>query len=263
MKYRLGIIGIGTMGSSILTGILNKNMLNPNEITVFDLAIDKLNMKDGVHISKDLQDLVDSSDFVLFAVKPQHYLDIVKSVKFSSNNKIITIMAGIKINSLKGNLNYPCKIARIMPNTPCKIGYGISALCFDGYTDDEKEFVKNIFSTCGEIVELEESYFDTVTSISGSGPAYVYMFINAMIKGGIKGGLSFENAKKLTIATMIGASKLCEQSTEDLEVLIDKVCSKGGTTIQAVNSFNNNNLTGIIIEGIDACRKRSEELSNN
>ncbi|MDE7209221.1 MAG: pyrroline-5-carboxylate reductase, partial [Clostridia bacterium] len=108
---------------------------------------------------------------------------------------------------------------------------------------------------------VEEKYFDAVTSISGSGPAYVYYFIKAMIDGGIKGGLSFDQSKELTIATMIGASKMVANSSEELDTLIQKVCSKGGTTIQAIDTFREKSIDKSIIEGIEKCRKRSEELS--
>ncbi|MDE5654764.1 MAG: hypothetical protein K2I46_04065 [Clostridia bacterium] len=121
--------------------------------------------------------------------------------------------------------------------------------------------MESIFKTISKVVRVEEKYFDAVTSISGSGPAYVYYFIKAMIDGGIKGGLSFEQSKELTISTMIGASKMVANSSEDLDVLIQKVCSKGGTTIQAIDTFREKSVDKSIIEGIDKCRKRSEELS--
>ena len=148
-----------------------------------------------------------------------------------------------------------------MPNTPCMIGSGTCALCFENYETDEKEFVKELFSTCGAVLEIDEKLFDAVTSVSGSGPAYIYMFLNGMIQGGINGGLSESESKFLAINTMIGAAMLADQSDENLGVLTEKVCSKGGTTIEAVKIYRENHLEDLIVEGIKACRKRSEELS--
>ena len=122
-------------------------------------------------------------------------------------------------------------------------------------------FVVNIFNTISKTILIQEDYFDAVTSVSGSGPAYVYYFIKAMIDGGVKGGLSFEQSKDLAIGTVIGASKMIERSSDNLDTLIEKVCSKGGTTIQAINTFRENNVAENIIKGIDNCRRRSEELS--
>ena len=149
-----------------------------------------------------------------------------------------------------------------MPNTPAMIGKGISALCFEGYSDLEKNFVRSIFESIGEAIYLNEGLFHAVTSISGSGPAYVYTFINAMIKGGVEGGLSESDSRKLAIATTIGAAEMALRNPDkSIDELINAVCSKGGTTIEAIKSFKRDNLEDIIIKGIKACRLRSEELS--
>ena len=148
-----------------------------------------------------------------------------------------------------------------MPNTPCAIGEGVSAITSLNSDKDTSDFVESVFSTVSKVVKVDEKYFDAVTSISGSGPAYVYYFIKAMIEGGMKGGLDFNQSKELAIATMIGASKMVDKSDENIDVLIDKVCSKGGTTIQAIDTFKRKQILEGIVEGIENCRKRSEELS--
>lgn len=148
-----------------------------------------------------------------------------------------------------------------MPNMPCKIGEGITALAFDKINLSDKEFFFAMFGACGDIIEISEDKFDAVTCVSGSGPAYVYMFLQGMIEGGTNGGLTYEESKRLAVATMRGGAGLAAASGEELDSMIDKVCSKGGTTIEAVNVYRDKHLVAIIAQGADACRAKSRALS--
>ena len=262
MKYNLGIIGIGTMGQAILTRIVGENKLAPAQIALYDVDRDKLSaLSDKYAICNNTQEIADQCRVVLFAVKPQHYRSVTEATRFSEKNTILTIMAGVTIGSLRSALNYPCPIIRIMPNTPCMLGKGVYAIKCDGVDEKTQTEVSDWLSACGKQVAIEENFFDAVTSVSGSGPAYVYMFIEGMIRGGMQGGLTYEQSKDLTLETFIGTAEMVKRSSEPLPVLIDKVCSKGGTTIEAVNVFRNERLEETIIAGVDACRRRSEQLS--
>ncbi len=261
-KYKLGIIGAGNMSTAIQKGVLTSGLLAPNEIIVSDISISFLERaKDlGVQITTNNLDVAENAEYLLFAVKPQVFPDIAKELKGKlSETKVISIMAGVTIQSLKENLSAE-KICRVMPNTPCMVGSGMSALCFEQYDDEEKQFPLSVFSGMGDIIELGEDKFDAVTSVSGSGPAYVYMFIDGMIKGGMNGGLSYEEAKKLTLQTVIGGARMIDSSSQPIEKLVDAVCSKGGTTIQAVTYYKSQGLTDMIAEGVDRCRARSIEM---
>ena len=262
-KYKLGIVGAGNMSSAITKGILTNGVLEPQEIIVSDLSDEKLAQAKelGVAVTKDNVLLSKSVEYLLFAVKPQSFPDIAAELKQGFAPKVISIMAGVTVATLKEKLGAK-KICRVMPNTPCMIGSGMSALCFCGYDEEEKEFPLAVFSALGEIIELEEKKFDAVTSVSGSGPAYAYMFAQGMIKGGMNGGLSFEEAKKLTLATLIGGARMIGNSDKKIDDLIDAVCSKGGTTIQAVAYYRLAGLEETIAEGVDRCRARSVEMSN-
>ena len=263
MKYKLGVIGFGVMGQAIISRFIADKKLNASEICVFDLdkaKIDGFSYK--INLAESVSDLVNKSERVLFAVKPQHYKEACKDVDFSSVTTVLSIMAGVKVNSLRKTANiYEVGIVRIMPNTPCALGKGVCALYFDKVIDSEKNIINNWFNACGDTVIITEDKFDAVTGVSGSGPAYVYTFAQGMIEGGMRGGLSYEDSKTLALNTLIGAAELAKKSTEPLDVLIDKVCSKGGTTIEAVNVYKEKNLTGIIADGIDACRAKSKALS--
>lgn len=262
-NYKLGVIGAGNMSSAITKGILTNGILAPDEIIVSDLSEEKLDQARalGMYATQDNLYLASHVDYLLFAVKPQSFPDIAALIKGKISAKVISIMAGITIATLKDSLQAK-KICRVMPNTPCMIGSGMSALCFDGYQTSEKSFPLAVFSGLGEIIELDERKFDAVTSVSGSGPAYVYMFAEGMIRGGINGGLSYEEAKKLTLATLIGGARMISLSEKPIPELIDAVCSKGGTTIQAVTHYRMSGLEDIIAEGVDRCRARSVEMSN-
>ena len=262
-KYKLGIIGAGNMSSAITKGILTSGVLSPEEIIVSDLSDEKLAAAAilGVHTTKDNVMLTASVEYLLFAVKPQSFPEIGALIKRADFPKVISIMAGITTATLRQTLGAD-KICRVMPNTPCMIASGMSALTFIGYDEEEKEFPRSVFASLGEVIELDESKFDAVTSVSGSGPAYAYMFAQGMIKGGMNGGLTYEEAKKLTLATLIGGARMIDLSDKDIDSLIDAVCSKGGTTIQAVAYYKIAGLVDIIAEGVDRCRARSVEMSH-
>lgn len=259
-SFKLGVIGAGNMATAIIKGALKSQIVKPNEILISDINDENLkNFADlGVVTTKDNKYLSASCENLLFAVKPQIAVSVFDEIaKTITANSVISIMAGINIEKLKnalGKRNY----VRIMPNTPALVGKGMSAICFDGVKND---FVLNVFNSIGETVVLEENLFDAVTSVSGSGPAYIFMFLKGMIEGGIEGGLTFDQSKKLAVQTMIGGANLLNNSEQSIDTLISNVCSKGGTTIEAVNSFKENNLVETIKTGIAKCRNRSEELS--
>ena len=262
-KFKIGIIGAGNMSSAITKGILRNGILTPSEIIVSDISEDKLTLAKqlGVNVTTDNKTLITQVEYLLFAVKPQSFPAIAEEISGTFSAKVISIMAGITVGTLKKLLQAE-KICRVMPNTPCMIGSGMSALCFTGYEEEEKAFPLSVFSGLGEIIELEEKKFDAVTSVSGSGPAYAYMFAEGMIRGGMNGGLSYEEAKKLTLATLIGGARMIAANADkQISDLIDAVCSKGGTTIQAVNHYRMSGLEEIIAEGVDRCRMRSVEMS--
>lgn len=257
-SYKLGFIGCGNMAKAIINGLLESKYLSTDKILVSSPSISQPYR--GIAYTNNNSEVMSSCDYVILAVKPQVFKSISSQLNATACKGVISIMAGVSISTISKLCN--CNtVFRIMPNTPCAIGEGVSAITYINANKTDVEFVYGVFSTVSKVVEVEEKYFDAVTSVSGSGPAYVYYFIKSMIEGGMKGGLDFNQSKELAIATIIGASKMVENSNEDIDTLIDKVCSKGGTTIQAIETFKRNNVKENIIEGIENCRKRSEELS--
>ncbi len=260
-KFTLGVIGAGNMANAIIGGIVKSKILDASQIVVSDLdqsQLDKI-AQYGVITTLDNLQVAQNSQHLLFAIKPQCFDEIAKEISpFLFAETIISIMAGVSIATLQkhfGDRGY----ARIMPNTPAFVGEGMSAIAFS--KDFYCQFVVDVFSSIGKTQLIDEKYFDAVTSLSGSGPAYVYLFIKSLIDGGVEGGLDENTAKTLALQTVIGASKMVEYSPQSIEELIDAVCSKGGTTICAIESFKQANLQNIVKDGMRKCRERSIQLS--
>ncbi len=266
-KFKLGVVGAGFMSYAIVSGALKSNYLSSSEIIVSDInpsSLGKFSGK-GVNVTTENADILNQAEFVLFAVKPQHFADSLSGIQGFSCKKFITIMAGVKKASIKAALKSDAvKVARCMPNTPCSVGNGAVGIDLSDYENGEdKDFIKNLFSSFAEVVLVGESKLNAVTGISGSSPAYFYLFIKCLVDAGIKQGLSSEDAKKLAANTMIGSGKMIfENADKSLEELIAAVCSKGGTTIEAIKVFNESGLSEITDKAVSACVKRAEELEN-
>lgn len=265
IKFKLGVIGVGIMASSILDGLINnieKCDFDLKQISVFDVDRAKLNRYEemGINLANNVSDIAENCEYVMLCIKPQNFEEVALQFNHSNCQHIISIMAGVKISTIANKLsNKNLGITRVMPNLACKIGKGVAALAF--YNESNTKFATQLFSFCGKVLAIDEEKFDAVTSISGSGPSYVFMFADALIKAGMNGGLTFEESKLLSLATIDGANSLALSATEDLGTLINNVCSKGGTTIEAVDSFKKDNLYEIIDKGVRLCREKSEILS--
>lgn len=265
MKNKLGIIGAGVMGQAILNCVINKNFLSKNEIGIYEILEEKLHKlnQDGYKTYDSANKLANDSEFILISIKPQQFELLAADMKINDETTIISIMAGIKSETILNKIKGAVSVARVMPNTPCRIGKGVCAISFNNVENKNQDFIRNLLGCCGIVVDVEENLFDAVTSVSGSGPAYVYMFIEGMIEGGLDGGLSYEQSKKLAVNTVIGAANMVNLSEESTAILTERVCSKGGTTIEAVNMYKEKGLKETIKSGIAACRKRSEEISRS
>ncbi|MBO7178143.1 MAG: pyrroline-5-carboxylate reductase [Clostridia bacterium] len=266
MKYKLGFVGTGVMAGAIIERIIGaKDALNLDlaSIVAYDLDESKLNKFVSLGISKGASayEVLENAEIVMLGVKPQFYADILTTATTINAKTILSIMAGVKIATLRKYLGENVGIVRIMPNTPCVVGKGVMALTFDNCDSEVERFVLSILETCGRTLIIDESKFDAVTSISGSGPAYVYAFADAMVQAGIKGGLTKEESKLLTLATLEGSATYAGIAEFELDTLVERVCSKGGTTIEAITIFKDKGLAEIVGEGIDACREKSKLLS--
>jgi len=263
----IGIIGAGNMGAAIVTGIVKKGLISPKKINIFDIDHTKslkLAEKTGVHINSSNKKIVEECPIIILAVKPNIYPLILSEIKDSLNNNhiLISIAAGISIEYIKEKTQGRCKIVRVMPNTPALIGEGTIVVCKEHeLEEEEKRAVFQILSSLGMVQEVEEKYINAVTGISGSSPAYVYMFIEALADGGVMMGLPRELAYKLAAQTVLGSAKMVLESREHPGVLKDMVCSPGGTTIEAVYALEQKGFRGIIMEAVKRCAEKGEAMS--
>lgn len=263
--YKLGFIGVGVMAGAILDRTLehaNALGLTAGDIVIYDPLEEKTApyAKQGVCVAESASAVL-AAETVVLGVKPQAYADIFKEHLEIHAKTVVSIMAGVRIATLRNVLGSRTGIARVMPNTPARVGKGMSAVCFDGVTAEQRIFILGILDACGKVLEIAEEKFDAVTSISGSGPAYVYLFAAGLVQGGVAGGLTAEESRTLALQTIEGAAALAAVTPVPLETLTERVCSKGGTTIEAVDLFKARGLEEIIQDGVTACREKSKLLS--
>ncbi len=264
-KFKFGVIGAGFMSSAIINGVIASKKLLPEQIIVSDInqeSLEKMS-KLGVNVTLDNKHLANSCEFLLFAVKPQSLNQVLTSIKDCDCKKFISIMAGVKRKRIKDFFDSVC-VARCMPNTPCAVGCGAVGIDLSDFSDkNDIEFIKSLFSSFADVAIVDENKMNAVTGVSGSSPAYFYLFLQGIIEAGIENGLNYEEAKTLATNTMIGAGKMVQLNTDkSLDELITAVCSKGGTTIEAINVYKENNLSEITKKAVEACVRRSAELEN-
>ena len=265
-KFKLGVIGCGFMASAIIKGVVLSDFLNAKKVIVSDLNednLDKIN-EIGVFTCNSNKFVAENSDYLLIAVKPQNFAAVVKSLGGFIPEKVISVMAGVGKQTIKESLgSYKIKVSRCMPNLPCAIGsgaIGIDMSDFDGEYDDT-EFISNVFNNIGVVLSVDEDKLDAVTGISGSGPAYAFMFIDSLVDAGVRQGLSADEAKVLAVQTVLGAAEMVQRDEQSISDLIMQVCSKGGTTIEAVKVLEENNFRGTVSKAVSACVKKAKELS--
>ena len=242
---KIGFIGAGNMAGAIINGII-KNGFNPSNINVFDVDKNKMDYYKSIMANpcSDLYSLVENSDIVVFAVKPFHLEEVLNGIKDCDlHNKIfVSIVAGIKMDFIKEKTINDLKIIRVMPNTPMLIGEGASALCKNNFvTDEELNEIVDIFASMGVAKIISEDKMNEIIAVSGSSPAYVYLFLKSIIDEGIKMGIDENVVKELAVQAVIGSAKMILETDKTPKELIDMVTSPKGTTLEAMNVFYENN----------------------
>lgn len=265
MNKQFGFIGVGNMATAIIGGMLDSDFVQPQMINIFDLDTEKCEhfCSRGVTLRESTDEVVTNSDIIVLAVKPQNYAEVLSALsQIDCDGKIfVSIAAGISINFVREQLKQDVKVVRVMPNTPLLLSKGATAICpSDNMSDDDFKPVYDMFALSGVVEIFEESHMNEIISVNGSSPAYVYLFAKAMADYAESCGIDRDKALNLICATFEGAAEMMRSSGDDIETLIQKVSSKGGTTIEALNSFNKNNFTDIVKEAMAACTNRAEQL---
>ena len=264
---KIGFIGAGNMASAMIGGMINSKSVMANDIIASaksDSTLNRISETFRINVTKDSKEVVKLSDVIVVAVKPYMYESILEEVKqYIDNNKIIvTIAAGKSITDVENIIGQDKKIIRTMPNTPSLVNEGMSALCPNkNITEEELEIVKNIYGSFGEYEVVNENLIDAVIGVSGSSPAYVFMFIEAMADCAVSYGMSRPQAYKFAAQAVMGSAKMVLESGKHPGELKDMVCSPGGTTIEAVKTLEIEGMRKSVIKGMEACIKKSIEMS--
>ncbi len=264
-NQRIGFIGAGNMATAIVNGILKNGAKQPEEISVFDLDAEKLQLMadKGIDTVSSCSELAAKSDIIVLAVKPQNYDEVLADIKGAVNDQkvVVTIAAGISIDYVRRGLERNCPAVRVMPNTPLLLGKGATALCrSENISDEDFEQVYNMFALSGEAAILPESQMNAIIAVNGSSPAYVYLFAKSMVDYAVSVGIDRETALSLVCKTFEGSAEMLRSSGDSPETLIQKVSSKGGTTIEAMKVLNDREVPKAIFDAMAACTARAEEL---
>lgn len=265
MSKKIGFIGAGNMGGAIISGIVAKGLYKKDDILVYDKnreAVSKL----GIDYA-DIKDVC-KADILFLCVKPDVIYSVIDEIKeyVNKNAVIISIAAGQSIEKLsKAFGNDDIKLLRVMPNTPALVGEGMSAISQNVVMQKEenKEFSKEvikIFESLGKAEIVAESLMDVVTGISGSSPAYVFMFIEALSDAAVKGGMKREQAYIFAAQAVLGSAKMVLETKKHPGELKDMVCSPNGTTIEAVKVLEEKGLRAAVMDAVDACIKKSQSM---
>lgn len=261
---KLGIIGCGNMGGAILYGALESGVIAKETVFVYDInpAMREKAAGWGVTLSADDAQVCRNADIILLAVKPQQAKDALAMCGDALNDKaMMSIVAGITTERLQAMIDGTPRILRIMPNTPAMVYEGAFALCSDNdFTEDELAFAKAIYDTIGIVEMVPEHLIDAVCGLSGGGPAYAAMFIEAMADGGVKQGLPRATAYRLAAQTCLGTAKMILETDIHPGQIKDMVTSPAGTTIEGCEKLETGGMRGAVMECIKAATERSKEL---
>jgi len=265
-KGNIGFIGGGNMAEAIIKGLLKANICTKDQLFVSDIRKERLEyLKTTYNIKTftNTKEMVKVCSIIVIAVKPQDVKTVLKDIKeeVSSTHLIISIAAGISTIFIEDFLSHDVPVVRIMPNTPALALAGMSALTpGKAATPRHLDMAEKLFKAIGETVIVPEKLMDAITGLSGSGPAYVAVIIEALADGGVKMGLPRPVSLKLAIQTVLGTAKLLQDANLHPAQLKDMVTSPGGTTIAGLQVMENRGLRGILIDTIEAATKRSQEL---
>jgi pyrroline-5-carboxylate reductase len=278
LDKNIGFIGAGNMAEAMINGLIASSLCRPDRIWASDLRearLSQLEKQYGIHTTTANLTVFEKADILVLAVKPQHMDPVLEEIaktlpgSLKGVKLIISIAAGIPIKKIEGHLYPPMDqnakgllpIVRVMPNTPALVRAGISGMTGNAYAkESDMQNARAVLEAVGEVILLEEKDLDAVTAMSGSGPAYVFYFIEAFLEAGARLGLRPSHTQRLTLETFKGAVKLLEETAEAPSSLRAKVTSKGGTTEAALAVLDKHAVKVHLMEAVEAAARRSKQL---
>lgn len=263
---KIGFIGAGNMAEAIIGGIREHQVCRPEDILASRRSVENLQLlekKYGIRGTTSNCEVVQNSEVLFLSVKPQMLPEVLKEIHGSIREEqlIVSIAAGKTLQWFGETLGKEKKLVRCMPNTPALVGEGCTGICYsEGVTEAEKELIQQIFNSCGICVEVPESLMDVVGAVSGSSPAYVFMFIEAMADAAVADGMPRNLALKMASQAVLGSARMVLEMGKHPGELKDMVCSPGGTTICGVKALEQGGMRASVMEALNACVEKSRTL---
>lgn len=263
---KLGFIGCGNMASAMMGGIIKNEIFKAEDVygsDVFEPSRERVAKQYGIHVTANNLEVVDAVDVLVLAVKPQYYETVISEIKdhVRAEQLVITIAPGKTLAWLAEKFGKDVKIVRTMPNTPAMVGEGMTGATPNEFvTPDEAAYVCKILSGFGKAEVISEKLMDTVVAVSGSSPAYVFMFIEAMADAAVEQGMPRAQAYKFAAQAVMGSAKMVLETGKHPGELKDMVCSPAGTTIKAVRVLEKEGLRSAVIEAMDACADMAKSM---
>ncbi|WP_153558102.1 pyrroline-5-carboxylate reductase [Roseimaritima sediminicola] len=265
IEGKLTLVGGGKMGRAMIEGMLAAGVIDAADVTVVDRNVNNRQWwgerLPEVSVTEEPAAAVENAQTVIIAVKPAGIADLARQCAgLWKGRLVISVAAGVQLKTLKEVLDSDC-VVRVMPNTPCLVAAGASAYsCAQGVSKQQADTVAKIFGAIGVADQVDEKLLDAVTGVSGSGPAYVFVIIEALADGGVAAGLPRPLAQQLAVQTVLGAAKLVQETGEHPAALKDAVASPGGTTIAGLASLEQNGIRNAMIQAVQATAARSKAL---
>lgn len=267
MTGKLGIIGAGALAESLIKGLTSGDIYPPREIYVINRKDDDrlrcMRETYGVYTTRSYKEIMAYCKVILIAVKPHDMLGLLKTIRdyVDEEHVIISVAAGINTSFIENSIGKKVQVVRVMPNTSCQVKESATAIAPGRFAGQKAlEVTQKIFSAVGRVFVVEEASLDGVTGLSGSGPAYVYLMMEALMEAGVNSGLDRELSEQLAIQTVFGAAKMALETGENVKHLRRKVTSPGGTTMAAVETLKKMGFTASIVEAAKNAAQRSREL---
>lgn len=267
-SFKIGFVGAGVMGGAIISGALRSGVIQASDIYVHD--VDRAKLADmanhnGVNACASVDELLGKAGIVLIAVKPAACAKLLDEIAPKLDGKaLVSIVAGWNSEKIRKHLMENTRLLCVMPNTPAQCGEGMSVLSANNtLTESELQFATKLFGSFGEVELLDEKYFDIVTGLSGSGPAFVFMFIEAMMQAGVYGGLPQKTARKLAVQTVLGSAATLKMNDRHPADMREAVCTPAGTTIEGVFELENRAFNAAVMAAVEKTARKFRQMTNN
>jgi len=261
---KVGLIGTGNMGRALAKGWCQDDSFEMLGYDINPKQIQKVAEEAGLEVSHSMEEVVQASDYVVLAVKPQQMQDVLQKIApdLQTQQCLISIAAGIQRETLAQWSGHTCPVVRVMPNTPAMVGSGVFALCYDDkkLSSEQKDFLQRLFRNLGQVQVMREEYFDAFTALMGTGPAYVYYFMDSLIEAGVAMGFPREQSRDMIQALLEGSVQMAGQSGLSATELREMVTSPSGTSSAGMLELDRKGVRSAVIDAVLAACRRSREL---